>query len=110
MRCLPLLEAQTELFDTNDSWICWFSSCLPFFFLGTFCISVPPDSEDEDVKKSKKSPKAKQKMNKTEPPPKKDPVQYVSETGNGTLVYRRITDPCCDCPINHNDCKRKHLF
>uniref|UniRef100_A0A671TH35 Replication factor C subunit 1 n=1 Tax=Sparus aurata TaxID=8175 RepID=A0A671TH35_SPAAU len=32
------------------------------------------------VKKSKKSPKAKQKMNKTEPPPKKDPVQYVSET------------------------------
>lgn len=35
------------------------------------------------MKKSKKSPKEKQKMSKTEPPPKKDPVQYVSETGEG---------------------------
>lgn len=77
------------------------------FLLDTFSFSVSPDSEDEEVKKSKKSPKAKQKMNKTEPPPKKDPVQYVSETGNGTLVYHRVTDPCCDCPIYLNDCKGK---
>lgn len=40
------------------------------------------DSEDEDlVKKSKKTPKGKQKVSKKQSPPKKDPVQYVSETG-----------------------------
>lgn len=51
--------------------------------LFSFCqFFVFPDSEDEEpVKKSKKSPKEKQKS-KTEPPPKKDPVQYVSETGD----------------------------
>lgn len=44
-----------------------------------FCWS---DSEDEDlVKKSKKSPKGKQKVSKKQSPPRKDPVQYVSETG-----------------------------
>uniref|UniRef100_A0A8D0A237 Replication factor C subunit 1 n=1 Tax=Sander lucioperca TaxID=283035 RepID=A0A8D0A237_SANLU len=32
------------------------------------------------VRKSKKSPKEKQKTSQTVPPPKKDPVQYVSET------------------------------
>lgn len=41
------------------------------------------DSEEEPARKSKKSPKEKQKNTKPEPPPKKDPVQYVSETGNG---------------------------
>lgn len=35
------------------------------------------------MRKSKKSPKEKQKTTKPEPPPKKDPVQYVSETGDG---------------------------
>uniref|UniRef100_A0A7N6BL04 Replication factor C subunit 1 n=1 Tax=Anabas testudineus TaxID=64144 RepID=A0A7N6BL04_ANATE len=38
------------------------------------------DSEEEPARKSKKSPKEKQKNTKPEPPPKKDPVQYVSET------------------------------
>lgn len=44
------------------------------------------------MRKSKKSPKEKQKTSKTEPPPKKDPVQYVSETGDGTMVYHHIAD------------------
>lgn len=36
------------------------------------------------TRKSKKSPKEKpKKANETETPPKKDPVQYVSETGDG---------------------------
>uniref|UniRef100_A0A8D0A069 Replication factor C subunit 1 n=1 Tax=Sander lucioperca TaxID=283035 RepID=A0A8D0A069_SANLU len=42
-------------------------------------------SEDEEpVRKSKKSPKEKQKTSQTVPPPKKDPVQYVSETDAGS--------------------------
>lgn len=40
------------------------------------------DSEDEDlVKKSKKFPQGKQTISKIKSPPRKDPVQYVSETG-----------------------------
>lgn len=43
------------------------------------------DSDDEvPVKKSTKSPKEKQRSKK-EAPQKKDPVQYVSETGDDTL-------------------------
>lgn len=53
---------------------------------GASCFSFCSDSDDEEpVRKSKKSPKEKQKKSKSETPPKKDPVQYVSETGNGSI-------------------------
>lgn len=46
------------------------------------CNFLYSDSEDEDLlKKSKKFPKGKQTTSKIKSPPKKDPVQYVSETG-----------------------------
>lgn len=45
------------------------------------------------MRKSKKSPKEKQKTTKPEPPPKKDPVQYVSETGDGLSLYYRYNLP-----------------
>lgn len=46
------------------------------------CNFLSSDSEDEDlVKKSKKFPKGKQTISKIKSPPRKDPVQYVSETG-----------------------------
>lgn len=46
------------------------------------CNFLSSDSEDEDlVKKSKKVPKEKQTLSKIKSPPRKDPVQYVSETG-----------------------------
>lgn len=48
---------------------------------------VSSDSDDDvPVKKSTKSPKEKQR-GKKEPPPKKDPVQYVSETGDDTCSH-----------------------
>lgn len=51
------------------------------------CFSVSPDSEDEKpARKTKKSPKEKPTTRKTEAPPKSDPVQYVSETGNGVVL------------------------
>uniref|UniRef100_A0A665WMD5 Replication factor C subunit 1 n=1 Tax=Echeneis naucrates TaxID=173247 RepID=A0A665WMD5_ECHNA len=46
-----------------------------------------PDSEEEPVIKSKKSPKEKEKSRKTSQPSKKDPVHYVSETGDGLYSY-----------------------
>lgn len=76
-----------------------------FFFM--LCNFVSSDSEDEDsVKKSRKSPKGKQKASKKQSPPRKDPVQYVSETGgfNSFIVARRSSNnlngihvgPCAD--------------
>lgn len=55
------------------------------------CNFVSLDSEEEDlVKKSPKSPKGKQKTSKIKAPPKKDPVLYVSETGelHSSLSYQ----------------------
>ncbi|XP_042340871.1 replication factor C subunit 1 isoform X2 [Plectropomus leopardus] len=52
---------------------------------------IESDSEDEEpVSKSKKSPKEKQKTGKTEPPPKKDPVQYVSETDSDSDNFQSL--------------------
>lgn len=49
------------------------------FILCNFLFS---DSDDEVlVKKSKKLPKGKETINKIKSPPRKGPVQYVSETG-----------------------------
>uniref|UniRef100_A0A3Q3W5I5 Replication factor C subunit 1 n=1 Tax=Mola mola TaxID=94237 RepID=A0A3Q3W5I5_MOLML len=42
------------------------------------------------VKKSKKSPKEKQKSRTREPPPKKDPVQYVSETDSDSDTFQSL--------------------
>lgn len=55
------------------------------------CNVLSSDSDDEDlVKKSNKFPKGKQKITRIKSPPRKDPVQYVSETGefnnNTTLL------------------------
>lgn len=62
-----------------DSLPCCSSSTVHLFYI----VFLSADSEDEKVaKKSKKSPKEKQKTSKLEPAPKKDPVQYVSETGD----------------------------
>lgn len=59
------------------------SSSVHLFYI----VFLSADSEDEKLaKKSKKSPKEKQKTSKLEPAPKKDPVQYVSETGDWTTV------------------------
>lgn len=47
------------------------------------------DSEDEDlINKSKKLPKGKQTARKIKSPPGKDPVQYISETGES--IYHGI--------------------
>ncbi|XP_063740002.1 replication factor C subunit 1 isoform X2 [Eleginops maclovinus] len=52
---------------------------------------IVSDSEDEEpVRKSKKSPKEKEKKNKTETPPKKDPVQYVSETDSDSDSFQTL--------------------
>lgn len=60
--------------------------CSIFSMRDMLCFYLSPDSEDEDlVKKSKKSPKVKQKNRKMEP--KNDPVQYVLETGDFIVVY-----------------------
>uniref|UniRef100_A0A3Q1J726 Replication factor C subunit 1 n=1 Tax=Anabas testudineus TaxID=64144 RepID=A0A3Q1J726_ANATE len=48
------------------------------------------DSEEEPARKSKKSPKEKQKNTKPEPPPKKDPVQYVSETDSDSDNFQSL--------------------
>lgn len=86
--CLTLWEAQTRSFK-----ITCYRQIGTLVFILPACFSVSPDSEDEDlVKKSKKSPKEKQKSRARDPPPKKDPVQYVSETGSWTSVYHHIGD------------------
>lgn len=51
-----------------------------------------PDSDEEPVRKSKKSPKEKQKATKLDAPAKKDPVQYVSETGDGLPPQKIMID------------------
>ncbi|XP_038569412.1 replication factor C subunit 1 [Micropterus salmoides] len=52
---------------------------------------IGSDSEDEEpARKSKKSPKEKQKTSKMEPPPKKDPVQYVSETDSDSDNFQSL--------------------
>ncbi|XP_034713970.1 replication factor C subunit 1 isoform X2 [Etheostoma cragini] len=52
---------------------------------------IESDSEDEEpARKSKKSPKEKQKTSQIEPPPKKDPVQYVSETDSDSDNFRSL--------------------
>ncbi|XP_071360428.1 replication factor C subunit 1 [Trachinotus anak] len=51
---------------------------------------IESDSEEEPVRKSKKSPKEKQKARKTSPPPKKDPVQYVSETDSDSEDFQSL--------------------
>lgn len=49
------------------------------------------DSEDEEpTRKSKKSPKEKRKKSKMEPLPKKDPVQYVSETDSDSDNFQSL--------------------
>lgn len=61
-------------------------------FLRHMSLFFCPDSEEEEpvvkLKKSPKdkSPKGKQKTSKATPPPKNDPVHYVSETGDGLLL------------------------
>uniref|UniRef100_A0A8C3AYC8 Replication factor C subunit 1 n=1 Tax=Cyclopterus lumpus TaxID=8103 RepID=A0A8C3AYC8_CYCLU len=42
--------------------------------------------DEKPARKSNKSPKEKRTTGKMEPLPKKDPVQYVSETGNGSSI------------------------
>ncbi|XP_059194050.1 replication factor C subunit 1 [Centropristis striata] len=55
---------------------------------------IESDSEDEEqVRKSKKSPKEKQKTSKKETPPKKDPVQYVSETDSDSDNFQSLKKP-----------------
>ncbi|KAI9519109.1 hypothetical protein NQZ68_031380 [Dissostichus eleginoides] len=52
---------------------------------------IVSDSDDEEpVRKSKKSPKEKQKKSKSETPPKKDPVQYVSETDSDSDSFQTL--------------------
>ncbi|XP_003972215.2 replication factor C subunit 1 isoform X1 [Takifugu rubripes] len=54
---------------------------------------IDSDSEDEDlVKKSKKSPKGKQKVSKKQSPPRKDPVQYVSETDSDSDTFHTLKE------------------
>ncbi|TNM86087.1 hypothetical protein fugu_008358 [Takifugu bimaculatus] len=54
---------------------------------------IDSDSEDEDlVKKSKKSPKGKQKVSKKQSPPRKDPVQYVSETDSDSDTFQTLKE------------------
>uniref|UniRef100_A0AAQ5YH70 Replication factor C subunit 1 n=1 Tax=Amphiprion ocellaris TaxID=80972 RepID=A0AAQ5YH70_AMPOC len=54
-------------------------------------VSFCSDSDDEEpVRKSKKSPKDKPKTSKAEPPPKKDPVQYVSETDSDSDNFQSL--------------------
>ncbi|XP_033947135.1 replication factor C subunit 1-like [Pseudochaenichthys georgianus] len=54
-------------------------------------IVIVSDSDDEEpVRKSKKSPKEKQKKSKSETPPKKDPVQYVSETDSDSDSFQTL--------------------
>uniref|UniRef100_A0A665WN28 Replication factor C subunit 1 n=1 Tax=Echeneis naucrates TaxID=173247 RepID=A0A665WN28_ECHNA len=49
-----------------------------------------PDSEEEPVIKSKKSPKEKEKSRKTSQPSKKDPVHYVSETDSDSDNFQSL--------------------
>uniref|UniRef100_A0A8C5IA59 Replication factor C subunit 1 n=1 Tax=Gouania willdenowi TaxID=441366 RepID=A0A8C5IA59_GOUWI len=51
------------------------------------------DSEDEEepVKKTKKAPTEKLKSSRPEPPPKKDPVQYVSETDQAKSPVKPVS-------------------
>ncbi|XP_068561564.1 replication factor C subunit 1 isoform X2 [Cebidichthys violaceus] len=52
---------------------------------------IESDSEDEKpARKSKKSPKEKQTASKIKPPPKKDPVQYVSETDSDSDNFQSL--------------------
>ncbi|XP_029993926.1 replication factor C subunit 1 isoform X3 [Sphaeramia orbicularis] len=52
---------------------------------------IDSDSEDEKpVIKSKKSPKEKPMPSKADPPPKKDPVQYVSETDSDSDNFQSL--------------------
>ncbi|XP_044047085.1 replication factor C subunit 1 isoform X2 [Siniperca chuatsi] len=52
---------------------------------------IESDLEDEEqVRESKKSPREKQKTSKTEPPPKKDPVHYVSETDSDSDNFQSL--------------------
>lgn len=52
---------------------------------------IDSDSEDEKpVSKSKKSPKEKPMPSKADPPPKKDPVQYVSETDSDSDNFKSV--------------------
>ncbi|KAM7419203.1 hypothetical protein PAMA_016359 [Pampus argenteus] len=52
---------------------------------------IDSDSEEEKpAQKSKKSPKERQKTSKAEPHPKKDPVQYVSETDSDSDNFQSL--------------------
>ncbi|XP_028302099.1 replication factor C subunit 1 isoform X2 [Gouania willdenowi] len=53
---------------------------------------IVSDSEDEEepVKKTKKAPTEKLKSSRPEPPPKKDPVQYVSETDSDSDNFQSL--------------------
>ncbi|XP_056265481.1 replication factor C subunit 1 [Pseudoliparis swirei] len=52
---------------------------------------IESDSEDEEpAKKSNKSPKEKRTTGKMEPLPKKDPVQYVSETDSDSDNFQTL--------------------
>lgn len=53
-------------------------------------VIVSDSEDDEPVGKSNKSPKEKSKTSKAEPPPKKDPVQYVSETDSDSDNFQSL--------------------
>lgn len=51
------------------------------------CLFCSDEEEEQPVLKSKKSSKKKGAASKAEPLCKKDPVQYVSETGDSQSVF-----------------------